>query len=167
MKRKKLIPIIAVFVLLIILFVPVSKGTLQDGGTRDYVALTYRVVDWNKIMANGVYEKTRVYWLGDKSKTIDELWQMEQARIEKTFLATVISISDDTALVEPYESEVEKLSCDSITFGTASLPNIYARPGSSVEITYVGPIMESYPAQINAISWKIKDTLRDVEYAKS
>ena len=40
MKKKRLI-VAAGIIFLIILFVPVPKGTLQDGGTKVYQALTY------------------------------------------------------------------------------------------------------------------------------
>ena len=55
MKKKIWILIVAVTVLLAVLFVPIPKGSLDDGGTRDYIALTYRIVDWNRISADGVY----------------------------------------------------------------------------------------------------------------
>ena len=41
MKKKIWIPIVAVTVLLAVLFVPIPKGSLDDGGTRDYIASTF------------------------------------------------------------------------------------------------------------------------------
>ena len=41
MKKKIWIPITAAAVLLAILFVPVPLGSYDDGGTREYAALTY------------------------------------------------------------------------------------------------------------------------------
>ena len=35
-----------------------------------------------------------------------------------------------------------------------------------MDVTYTGNIMESYPAQINAIDWKIADDLRHLEYTE-
>ncbi len=88
MKKKIWIPIIVLVALLVILFVPVPKGTCNDGGTREWVALTYRIVDWNRIIVseNGessFYEKTRFYGPADKNKSIDELWERESAKFGK------------------------------------------------------------------------------------
>lgn len=47
MKKKVWIPIVIV-VLLAILVIPIPTGVYKDGGTREYTALTYKVVDWNR-----------------------------------------------------------------------------------------------------------------------
>jgi len=78
MKKKIWIPII-VIVLLAVLFVPIPTGAMKDGGTRVYSALTYKIVHWNRIHANGTYEKTVVYGPGDCRKSIDALWERESA----------------------------------------------------------------------------------------
>ncbi len=85
MKRKLLLLIIVV--VLLVLFFPVSKGTLNDGGTREYQAITYKIVVWNKLLAEPnidgsagnvtTYHKTSVYWFADAHKSIDELWKTE------------------------------------------------------------------------------------------
>lgn len=80
--KKKLI-IIAAAVLLVVLFVPIPRGSYDDGGTQEFEALTYKIVRWNKLMdigsGGGTYKKTRVYFLADKNKSIDELWEREAA----------------------------------------------------------------------------------------
>ena len=67
----------------------VNNDLGDDGGTRDYNALTYKIVSWNKIMVeldeNGqpvhnTYRKTSVFWYPENQKGIDELWQMEIAK---------------------------------------------------------------------------------------
>ncbi len=83
MKKKIWIPISATIILISILFVPVPKGSYDDGGTREYVALTYRIVDWNRIYFGGVYEKTSFYGASDRNKSIDELWARESAKFGK------------------------------------------------------------------------------------
>ena len=80
--KKILIPIIIIFTVLAVLFVPIPKAAFDDGGTREYVALTYKIVDWNKVSADGVYEKTCIYFGADRNKTIDELWELEKSGIE-------------------------------------------------------------------------------------
>ena len=77
MKKKVLIPIIAAVILSAVLFVPIPQGTCEDGGTRVYTALTYKIVAWNRIRGYGVYQKTSVYFGSDRNKSIDELWELE------------------------------------------------------------------------------------------
>jgi len=89
MKKKIwLIPVIIVLLIAIVLLLPVPQGSYDDGGTRDYNALTYKIVRWNKIIIeqdeNGhpihdTYCKTSVFWYPDNLKSIDELWEMERA----------------------------------------------------------------------------------------
>ena len=65
MKKKIWIPIIVSVVLLVVLFVPIPTGTLNDGGTTEFSAITYKIVAWNRMTDDGVYEKTRVYFAKD------------------------------------------------------------------------------------------------------
>ncbi|MBR5868980.1 MAG: hypothetical protein IKZ21_05990, partial [Clostridia bacterium] len=74
MKKKLWIPIAAVCLLLAILFLPIPQTSADDGGSREYVALTYKIVAWNRITEDGVYEATRVYWGPEKNTPMEELW---------------------------------------------------------------------------------------------
>ena len=88
MKKIMLVSIIAVIAILAVLFVPIPGDMYRDGGTREYVALTYKIVDWHRLYdvpggdGGPVYEKTVVYFGENKNKSIDELWQMESAKID-------------------------------------------------------------------------------------
>ncbi|MBO4865704.1 MAG: hypothetical protein J5582_03925 [Ruminococcus sp.] len=83
MKNIIVIAITIIFVLFIIL-VPIPTGTSKDGGTRTYTALTYKVVKWNRIWDEShKYTGTSVYLFPDNFKSIDELWNIEQKKIEK------------------------------------------------------------------------------------
>lgn len=166
MKKKIWIPIITAVVLLAVLFVPIPSGTYKDGGTREYTALTYKIVDWNKLTSDGKYDKTKIYFFPNNIKSIDELWLYEEDKVEHKFNATILELSDTTALVEPLENEDERLSSDKISFGLSGLDKIGANVGSVVEVTYNGGIMESYPAQIKAVSWRIADDLRYLEFTE-
>ena len=87
---KRIIVICIIIVVLLVLFLPISKGTYDDGGTRDYCALTYRIVVWNKLIAEvneggsagevHTYRKTSVFWIPENYKSIDELWIIENGR---------------------------------------------------------------------------------------
>ncbi len=80
MKKRIWIPI--VIILLVIMLVPVPYGVYKDGGTREYGALLYRIVDWHRLTDDGIYEKTCVYFGLDRFKSIDELWEKEYNKIE-------------------------------------------------------------------------------------
>lgn len=166
MKNKIWIPIVVIVVLLAVLFVPVFHGSYDDGGTREYIALTYKIVDWNKIHADGKYDKTRIYFGRDRNRSIDELWQLECANAEQSFIGTVAGMDGNSVLVEPLEGENERLSSDKISFDIQNLDKLDFDIGSTVQVTYTGGIAESYPAQINAKSWKLFDNLRHFEYTQ-
>lgn len=87
MKKKSII--LVVIVMALVLFLPIPRGAYDDGGTREYVALTYKIVKWNRMVSvydeNGdmaridTYTNTSVYWFFDGWKSIDELWETELA----------------------------------------------------------------------------------------
>ena len=87
MKKKIIISIVVSVALVLIFFLPIPQGTYLDGGTREYSALTYKIVVWNKFMVevdeNGqtvhnTYRNTSVFWYPDNQKSIDELWKIER-----------------------------------------------------------------------------------------
>jgi len=91
MKNKRIfIPIMILAALLLILFLPIPKASYDDGGTREYVALTYKIVRWKRLVsvhdAEGditqidTYKATSVFWFPDNLKSIDELWNIECER---------------------------------------------------------------------------------------
>lgn len=77
MKKKIWIPVIAV-IAAVIMFIPVPTGIYNDGGTREYTALTYKIVVWNCLTENSTYSKTKVYFFPDNFKSIDSLWELEK-----------------------------------------------------------------------------------------
>jgi hypothetical protein len=109
-------------------------------------------VDWNRLTTDGVYDATKIYWFPNNFKSIDELWTYEEQEVIHKFVATVIEISENSVLVEPVVGEEELQSSHKISVNTASLGDIGVEVGSDVEIYYTGGIMETYPAQINAVN---------------
>ncbi len=74
MKKKNWI-ILAIIVLLI-LTIPIPISSARDGGTREYVALTYKIVKWNHLYDNGeVYDDTEIYLFPLNFQTADKLWK--------------------------------------------------------------------------------------------
>ncbi len=166
MKKRIWIGIIAGIVLLAVLFAPIPGGSYDDGGTREYTALTYKIVDWNRLTVDGVYEATKLYWIPDNYKSIDELWQYEEQSVAHKFVAIVLEVNDTTALVEPVEGEEELFSSAQISFSITELEDIDVQVGREVEISYTGGIMESYPAQIHAVKWELAKTMRHRAYTE-
>jgi len=166
MKKKAFLAILITVLILAILFVPVPKSPYRDGGTREYCALAYRVVDWNRLTTDGVYDATKVYWFPDNFNAIDDLWACEEQNVVHKFVATVLELDTVTALVQPVEGEEELRSCSKIYIGLADLDDIGAEVGSDVEIYYTGGIMESSPAQVRAVKWELANNLRHKEYTE-
>ena len=178
MKKKIIIITLCVLVVLAVLLVPIPQGTMKDGGTRVYTALAYRVVQWRRIVDEGLYEKTRVYWLADRYRSLDELWEEEapsayQAPTQPvpqepegaySFQAKVLEAQEGWVLVEPLPHEQEYGSCNQISFGTAELEPLNAKEGDYVQVYYDGMIMETYPAKIHASGWRIAQDVRQLSY---
>ncbi len=74
-KKKKIVAVVVIIML--VLFFPIPIGTLEDGGSKVYSALTYKIVKWvyhNKDSSRGY--RTRVYWFPDNFMDINELREM-------------------------------------------------------------------------------------------
>lgn len=184
MKKKILIITLCLLLVLAVLLVPIPQSPLRDGGTQVYSALAYKVVKWNRLTDDSIYQKTCVYWLADRYKSLEELWEEENPREadryntvtepgealstenDGQFTAKILEIGDKWALVEPVEGEWERNSCSQLTFGTASLDKLDAQVGDYVLITYDGQIMESFPGQIHASGWSFARDLRQFPYEK-
>lgn len=163
MKNKKWIPIVIV---LMILVIPIPSGVYKDGGTREYTALTYKIVDWNRMTGDTIYDETRVYFFPYNFKSIDGLWYYEEDKVEHSFVATVLEINGTSVVVQPVADSAVLMSTDKVSFGTSDLEKIEVEVGCVVKVTYTGGVMESYPAQVHAISWELSDDLRHLEYTE-
>ena len=167
MKKKLWIAVAALLLLAIVFFLPIPQTSADDGGSREYVALTYKIVDWNRITEDGVYEATRVYWGEERKIPMEELWWCEVDHVEQKFLAVVTDHYNSTfttALVEPLEGEWERSSSDLISVSWELLKQAGAEIGDIVEVTYTGGIMEIYPAAINETKITLANDLRHLNY---
>lgn len=78
MKKKKWF-VILIVIIFIVLLLPIPTGVYKDGGTRAYSALTYKIVDWNRIVsADEIYDAAKVYFFPNNLKSIDSLWAREK-----------------------------------------------------------------------------------------
>ena len=156
MKKKIFFTVIVVISLLAILFVPIPTGTLNDGGTRVYSALTYKIVVWNRTTDDGIYENTKVYFGEDRWQDVKHLWYKESQNVRQTFQGKIIKIDGYWVTVEPLDGEIERGSSLEISFHTSELPNIDVQIGDVVEITYRGNVTQVGNAKIFAEDWNLK-----------
>lgn len=166
MKKKLLIAsgaVIAILVALVALVVPYRVKSYDDGGTRDYQALAYRVIAWKRISPDEIYEKTRVYFGGDVFQDIDQLWAREEANIEHQVVARISDYMTDSFLAEPLKWEWQSTvsPCISVQFSSADLEKLGADVGSYVEVTYRGRFPED--GVICPVSVKLVTYLPDDE----
>jgi hypothetical protein len=155
--KKKVLAGIMIAVVLAILFVPMPIGPCKDGGTRQYSALTYKIVAWHRLHDDGIYKATKAYWFPDNFKSVDALWAYEEDNVTRSFVAEILKLDASGALVQPAQGEQELFSSDQIYIGTAHLEDIGAEVGSRVKIYYTGGIMESYPARVHAVKWALAE----------
>ena len=71
-----------------------------------------------------------------------------------TMQATVLSLTEDTALVEAQRGEYIRPG-DQFTFPVGQLPAIGVGVGDVVRLHYTGFIQETWPGQIEVTSWQI------------
>lgn len=163
MKKKIWIPIV-IAVVVAVLFTPIPTGVYKDGGTREYTALTYKIVDWHRITTDEIYDKTRFYFFPHNFKSIGSLWDYEEPNVKQYFKAVILEIHGTEVTVEPLSDEWERNSSDKIIFSYSGLDDIGAKVGDVVKIGYNGNVMCTYPAQIGAKSWELVTDLRNMEY---
>lgn len=155
--KRRWIPLV-ILVMAVILFVPVPTGLYKDGGTRVYSALTYRIVDWNRITGSGLYDQTRVYFFPDNFRSVDTLWNREEEKAGKRITALVVTATETEVVLESVE--------DGSRY-RAELPDMQEYVGQLLEVTYFGGLLYSDPPLIsNVFSWKPAEDCRTLEYTE-
>ena len=86
-----------------------------------------------------------------------------------SFYGKVIESNEKTIIVEPNENEAIRKSADKIAIGLGEKNDMIYMVGTNVKITYDGTVMETYPAQVNAIKIELKsaDQFNLVFYQKT
>lgn len=72
------------------------------------------------------------------------------------FYGKVIESKQNYIIVEPNEGEEIRKSADKISIGLGEYNDALYQVGTNVKITYTGYVMESYPAQVDAIKIELK-----------
>ena len=164
MKKKVILIVLAIVIFLAVLFVPVPKGPYRDGGTREYAALTYKVVDWNRLTRNGIYEKTRVYFFPENFKSIGDLWHEEEDEMETVFYATVVEEYPTSVVVIPTAGCAIFNFDQRISLDISYLEDIGAQVGSIVRVTFKGPVTDSDQVMARAAKWELSSAVHQEEY---
>jgi len=87
MKKKFWITVMAI--VLILLIIPIPTGIYKDGGTRTFTALTYKIVNWNHIHENGIYQAVKIYPFPMNFMSLDTLLSKEEQNFAKEKASTV------------------------------------------------------------------------------
>lgn len=166
MKTKRVWVFIIIFAVIAVtvLAVPIPKAALDDGGTREYAAMTYRIVKWKKFYAGGTYEKQRFISERISKKRLMSFGQRKQRALSMFLMRKLRRLTEALLRFVPLRARRKPQAADRIQFGTSSLERIGFNVGTVVQVTYRGGIRETYPAQIKAISWKNADDLRDRDF---
>lgn len=95
--RKSLIVLPALA--LVLPAVPFSVKRYRDGGTKDYTALLYKIVKWNRRYdeeKGSMFAETKVYFFPKSRLTVDELFEEELRRgnIKETYISKIRQFSD-------------------------------------------------------------------------
>lgn len=174
MKKKWIITLsVAVLLLCTVFFFPLPAGHYDDGGTRDFRALTYRLVRWNRLLpsenaADGleVYSAWRFYPMSKAGLSLDELWETEVDRnpslkehfpAPHAFYATVTEVRENSLLVDGFDTNELNYRYEfslvlgentALLLGENEISLDQIRVGDPVLVAYTGAIQECYPARI-------------------
>ena len=136
-----------------LMLVPGKEVRLDDGGSHFRKSLLRMEAEWYYVTTAGSQTVSRVYWFPNTLKSANTLWEEARADLKPQFVATILEINGDSVFVELEETFAKKYGSDQIVFNIANLEKIDAQTGSRIKVTFNGEVMESYPAQIRAISW--------------
>lgn len=93
----------------------------------------------------------------------EEGWRIFEAKTY-SFCGTIKQVEQNLFFVEPDEGEEIRKSADKIMVGKLKLDtNVKFEVGERVKIIYDGDVMETYPAQIKAISYESLSKYRDYD----
>ena len=167
-KKAIIISVSVVLIICAVLFVPIPGSVYDDGGTREYNALTYKIVVWNRLTGSGVYRHTSVYWFGDRYKSIDELWDMKKESAELSEFEVLSETAENTLASENRKSDllIPERSIRSIS--VSSLPELMnyrftdkVSIGRIVDYFNSLHLMPDSDYEPDGMAWRIEITFSD------
>ena len=80
--KKKILIVCAI--LLLILVVPIPTARMKDGGSKEYIALTYKIIAWQHDCGDKIFEKTCIYFFPDNRLPVGELLDREMQKLKES-----------------------------------------------------------------------------------
>lgn len=113
------------------------------------------------------FEGTTGYQYGKKENTIelqlDDKWCIFEAK-SYSFCGEIKKVEQNLFFIEPDENEEIRKSADLIMVGKLKLDtNVKFEVGEKIRVIYDGYVMETYPAQINAITYESLSKYEDYD----
>lgn len=161
MKKKLFLLLLIPLLLLPAAFLPFDRQ-IDRYGTSSVRTLFYRTVCWNRKSLDGALGQTVVYFGSDLSKSLDELWEKDNAPKTHTFLASLRSVQGDRAEVAPLFGTQENQWNPAFFFYLRDVPSFSAEPGQLLKITYRGLPTDTSPARVRAISCEPVESSRSL-----
>ena len=93
----------------LVLFTPIPTGVYKDGGTKEFTALTYKIVKYNHLTDGGIYKKLKIYPFPMNFFSIDSLLAREEKNFPKSS-SSQISTSSEVASSDNISSEIDTSS---------------------------------------------------------
>ncbi len=120
--KKKIWTVILVVILFLV--VPIPAGPYKDGGTKEYKAMTYRVIKWNKLLniqytdldfpefQHGCFHKTSVYWFPDNFESQRKLYDSEIKTIldREGYIDYFVLVNKENKLPDEWEDKLETVT---------------------------------------------------------
>ena len=79
-----------------------------------------------------------------------------QSEEEQFFYGKIIEATDSYIIVEPNEGDEIRKTADKISIALGKNNDTIYMVGTNLKVTYNGTIMETYPAQVEAIKIELK-----------
>jgi len=82
-------------------------------------------------------------------------YEEKMTQVEYSFCGTITQIEENLFFVKPDENEEIRKSADLIMVQKLKIDtNVKLEIGERIKVTYDGNVLETYPAQINAINYE-------------
>ena len=114
---------IVILVVILFLVVPIPNQ-YKDGGTKDYRALIYRVIKWDRLLdlehldldypefKDGCFHKTSIYWFPENFKNLDQLYNEEVQEIlsREGYIDYLVLVNKENKLPDDWEDKLETVT---------------------------------------------------------
>ncbi len=156
-----------ILVILAILFTPIQIGTVNDGGTKVYSALTYKIVKWNRFSDSyKPYKNTSVYFFPQNYSSLDKLWQKEEEKLDGevfgdySFVAIITEtwgndgsflIKDENSASQNGDTVLSDSDNPKVIKNNIEVKFSDLKIGDRIKITYDGMTLYTYPGMLGKI----------------